>query len=274
MTTYAVGDLQGCLDPLLCLLEEVKFQPGPDQLWLVGDLVNRGPKSLETLEYLYSIRDNVVAVLGNHDLHLIAYAYGYRAANSGDTLAPILASPNRDKLLGWLRNLPLVHWDAKLGYAMAHAGIPPQWSIEQALGHSQEVCARLQDDSQIEKFLANMYGNKPAQWNDKLTGMARLRLITNYFTRMRFCNADGLLEFSNKGHPGQAPEGFQPWFEHYLNNPNNPPLVFGHWASLDGETRSNRAIGLDNGCVWGNRMTLLSLDSGRRWQCHCQDQSM
>lgn len=269
MSTYAVGDLQGCLDPLLCLLDEVKFEPGKDTLWLVGDLVNRGPDSLGTLEYLYQMRDHVVAVLGNHDLHLLAHAHGYRKASRGDTLAPILASPKRDELLGWLRQCPLVHWDATLGYGMVHAGIPPQWNLDDALARSQEVSAALQDDQQFEWFLANMYGNEPAQWHDDLTGTDRLRLITNYFTRMRFCNAEGLLELSNKGAPEQAPEGFQPWFEHYLAKADNPPLVFGHWAALDGETRSHRAVGLDTGCVWGNRMTLLCLDNGRRWQCHC-----
>lgn len=269
MTTYAVGDLQGCLDPLLCLLDEVNFRPGQDRLWLVGDLVNRGPQSLETLEFLYENREHIVAVLGNHDLHLLAYAYGYRKASRGDTLAPILASPRRDQLLGWLRTLPLVHWDEALGYAMVHAGIPPQWSVQQALQYSDEVSQALRDDALIQAFLANMYGNQPALWDERLKGMERLRVITNYCTRMRFCSAKGELELSNKGDPSHGPEGFKPWFEFYLANPENPPVIFGHWAALDGETQSNQAIGLDTGCVWGNKMTMLCLDNGRRWQCHC-----
>lgn len=269
MTTYAVGDLQGCLDPLLCLLDEVGFKPGRDRLWLVGDLVNRGPQSLETLEFLYHNRTSITAVLGNHDLHLLAHAHGYRKASRGDTLAPILASPRRAELLGWLRTLPLVHWDEAIGYGMVHAGIPPQWSLKQALKRSAEVSAALQDDSRLEQYLANMYGNEPRRWDDNLKGMERLRLITNYCTRMRFCSAQGELELSNKGDPRNGPEGYRPWFEFYLENPNNPPLIFGHWAALDGETRSEKVIGLDTGCVWGNRMTLLCLDDGRRWQCHC-----
>ncbi len=269
MTTYAVGDLQGCLDPLLCLLDEVKFRPGRDRLWLVGDLVNRGPQSLETLEYLYDNRDHVVAVLGNHDLHLLAYAYGYRKASRGDTLAPILESPRRDKLLSWLRTLPLMHWDEALGYAMVHAGIAPQWSLKQALSYSAEVSAALQDNDRLTQYLSSMYGNEPAIWDKKLEGMTRLRVITNYFTRMRFCSAQGQLELSNKGDPTHGPEGFKPWFEYYLANPKNPRVIFGHWAALNGDTGSTKAIGLDTGCVWGNEMTLICLDDGRRWQCHC-----
>jgi len=269
MATYAVGDLQGCLDPLLCLLDEVGFQPGPDRLWLVGDLVNRGPQSLQTLEYLFAMREHVVCVLGNHDLHLLAYAHGYRKPNRGDTLDDILSSPLRAALLSWLRQMPLVHWDASLGYAMVHAGIPPQWSLHEALAYSAEVAAALTDDHLFESFLANMYGNEPAQWQEDLRGNERLRVITNYFTRMRFCTAEGKLELSNKGEPDEAPAGYQPWYEHYLAKPDNPPLLFGHWAALDGQTHSDRVIGLDTGCVWGNRLTMLCLDNGRRWQCHC-----
>ncbi|WP_317930385.1 symmetrical bis(5'-nucleosyl)-tetraphosphatase [Halioxenophilus sp. WMMB6] len=269
MPTYAVGDLQGCLDPLLCLLQEVKFDPTRDRLWLVGDLVNRGPKSAETLAYLYDLRDCVVCVLGNHDLHLLAYAFGHRKASRSDTLHTILEHPEHHQWLAWLRQMPLVHWDESLGYALVHAGIPPQWSIAAALARSAEVEEVLRDDSQFENFLANMYGNKPLIWSDELQGFERLRVITNYFTRMRFCKADGELELTSKEEPGHAPVGYQPWFQHYLAKPDNPPVIFGHWAALNGETHSHKAIGLDTGCVWGNRLTLLCLEDGRRWQCRC-----
>ncbi len=269
MTTYAVGDLQGCLDPLLCLLKEVNFDPQTDRLWLVGDLVNRGPQSLATLEYLYELRHCVVSVLGNHDLHLLAYAYGHRAPSRGDTLDDIIHSPKLPLWLDWLRQMPLLYWDEQFGCALVHAGIPPQWNIDQALALSGEVEACLKDDQALDGFLANMYGNTPSQWRDDLTGTDRLRTITNYFTRMRFCDAQGQLELKHKGEPATAPEGFQPWFEHYLQNPDNPTVIFGHWAALDGATHSHRAIGLDTGCVWGNNLTMLCLETGQRWQCDC-----
>ena len=228
---------------------------------------------METLDYLYTMRDNLVSVLGNHDLHLLAYAYGHRKASRGDTLDSIIHSPKLNQWLDWLRSLPLMYWDDQFQCAMVHAGIPPQWSIDQALALSREVQACLQDDRQLDNFLSHMYGNTPEVWSDDLTGTDRLRAITNYFTRMRFCAADGRLELKHKGDPIAAPEGYQPWYEHYLANPDNPKVIFGHWAALNSATDSDRAIGLDTGCVWGNCLTLLCLETGQRWQCDCSSVS-
>lgn len=269
MATYAVGDLQGCLDPLLCLLDEVDFDWQRDRLWLAGDLVNRGPQSLATLEFLFQRRHAITAVLGNHDLHLVAMAFDKRSPSRGDTLEEILRSPRKDTLISWLRTLPLVHWDQSLDYAMVHAGIAPQWTVADAVNYSAEVERVLQDDQQIDTFLSAMYGNLPAGWSEDLQGLDRLRVITNYCTRMRFVDAQGNLDLAGKGEPVTAPPGFHPWFEDFLAKPNQPKLIFGHWAALNGETHSDRVIGLDTGCVWGNAMTMLCLDDGRRWQCHC-----
>ncbi|WP_121238792.1 symmetrical bis(5'-nucleosyl)-tetraphosphatase, partial [Pseudomonas aeruginosa] len=193
MAVYAVGDLQGCLDPLKCLLERVAFDPTKDRLWLVGDLVNRGPQSLETLRFLYAMRESVVSVLGNHDLHLLAVAHKSERLKKSDTLREILEAPDREPLLDWLRHLPLLHYDEQRKVALVHAGIPPQWSLEKARLRAAEVEQALRDDQRLPLFLDGMYGNEPAKWDKKLHGIDRLRVITNYFTRMRFCTEDGKL---------------------------------------------------------------------------------
>ena len=182
MAVYAVGDLQGCLQPLKCLLEQVAFDPANDKLWLLGDLINRGPESLETLRFLYRMRESVVCVLGNHDLHLLAVAYNIERLKKGDTLRDILQAPDCNDLLTWLRQQPLLHYDAERNTALVHAGIPPQWSLKKALKYAGEVEHALRDDSLIKPFLDGMYGNDPAKWDSDLTGITRLRVITNYFT--------------------------------------------------------------------------------------------
>jgi bis(5'-nucleosyl)-tetraphosphatase (symmetrical) len=269
MATYAVGDLQGCLSPLQTLLDQVSFDPASDHLWLVGDLVNRGDQCLATLNTLYDLRSCITCVLGNHDLHLIAHYYGYRKLSRSDTLATITKASNADELIQWLRQQPLMHWQPELNTAMVHAGINPLWDIQTARQLAHEVELALRDDASMHEFLAAMYGNEPDVWDDTLTGTQRLRVITNYFTRMRFCDRRGRLNFSHKGAPTDAPEGFQPWYELYLEDQTKPRVVFGHWAALNGETQDPRALGLDTGCVWGNCMTMVCLETGQQWQTRC-----
>ncbi|WP_434679341.1 symmetrical bis(5'-nucleosyl)-tetraphosphatase [Pseudomonas sp. R1-18] len=272
MADYAVGDLQGCLEPLKCLLEHVSFDPARDRLWLVGDLVNRGPESLETLRYLYGIRDSVICVLGNHDLHLLAASRKIDRLKKGDTLDDILQAPDRDQLLDWVRQQKLMHYDAERNVAMVHAGIPPQWSLKKALKYAGEVEAALRDDALIEPFLNGMYGNEPAKWSGDLRGVTRLRVITNYFTRMRFCNRDGKLDLKAKEGIETAPPGYAPWFSHKQRKTKSVKIVFGHWAALEGRCDEPDVYALDSGCVWGGSLTMLNLDTFERHQCDCTPQ--
>jgi bis(5'-nucleosyl)-tetraphosphatase (symmetrical) len=269
MATYAVGDLQGCLEPLKQLLQRVAFDPARDKLWLVGDLVNRGPQSLETLRFLYAMRDSVVCVLGNHDLHLLAVAYNAERLKKADTLREILEAPERDDLLDWLRNMPLVHHDAERDITLVHAGIPPQWSIEKSLQRAAEVEEALRDDQRLPLFLEGMYGNEPAKWDKKLHGIDRLRVITNYFTRMRFCTPDGKLDLKSKEGLDTAPAGYAPWFSYPERKAAGRKIIFGHWAALEGQCDVPGLYALDTGCVWGGSMTLLNVDSGERITCNC-----
>ncbi|BAN46269.1 symmetrical bis(5'-nucleosyl)-tetraphosphatase [Metapseudomonas resinovorans] len=271
MTAYAVGDIQGCLDQLKCLLEQVRFDPANDQLWLVGDLVNRGPKSLETLRFLYSIRESVVCVLGNHDLHLLAAANDIERLRKADTLREILDAPDRAELLNWLRRQKLLHYDEQRDIALVHAGIPPQWSLSKALKRAAEVEEALQDDARLPLFLDGMYGNEPAKWDKDLHGVTRLRVITNYFTRMRFCRADGTLDLKSKEGLDTAPPGYAPWFSFPERRTRGQKIIFGHWAALEGKCNEPGLFPLDTGCVWGGAMTLLNIDSGARISCSCEE---
>lgn len=270
MAVYAVGDVQGCLTPLRCLLEQVSFDPTQDRLWLVGDLVNRGSQSLETLRFLYAMRDAVTAVLGNHDLHLLAVAHNVERLKKGDTLREILDAPDCAELLDWLRCQPLIHHDAERQLTMVHAGIPPQWTLKKALKRAAEVEEVLRDDSRLPFFLDGMYGNEPNKWDSDLHGITRLRVITNYFTRMRFCTADGRLEFKSKEGLGSAPKGYAPWFSHPERKMRGQKIIFGHWAALQGQCSEPGVIALDSGCVWGGAMTLLDIDRGIRHTCYCK----
>lgn len=273
MTTYAVGDLQGCLEPLKCLLDQVRFDPTKDRLWLVGDLVNRGPQSLETLRYLYAMRGSVISVLGNHDLHLLAVAHNAERLKKADTLREIIEAPERNELLDWLRRMPLVHHDAERDITLVHAGIPPQWSIEKSLQRAAEVEEVLRDDDRLPLFLEGMYGNEPAKWDKKLHGIDRLRVITNYFTRMRFCTPDGKLDLKSKEGLGTAPAGYAPWFSYAERKAAGRKIIFGHWAALEGQCNVPGLYALDTGCVWGGSMTLLNVDSGERINCSCTAKS-
>jgi bis(5'-nucleosyl)-tetraphosphatase (symmetrical) len=269
MTTYAVGDLQGCLQPLKCLLAEVAFDPAHDRLWLVGDLVNRGPQSLETLRFLFAMRDALVCVLGNHDLHLLAVAHHIERMKKNDTLQEILDAPDRNDLLDWLRRQKLMHYDPERDLVMVHAGIAPQWTLEKALKRAAEVEEVLLDDARLPLFLDGMYGNEPARWDNNLHGVERLRVITNYFTRMRFCKADGTLDLKSKEGVGTAPRGYAPWFSWPRRRTRGQKIIFGHWAALEGHCKESGLFALDTGCVWGGAMTLLNLDNGQRHRCQC-----
>lgn len=260
MAVYAIGDVQGCLDELQRLLDRLRFDPAADRLWFAGDLVNRGPQSLETLRFIRALGERAVSVLGNHDLHLLAISRYADRLKARDTLLPILEAPDRDALLDWLRQRPLFHHDATLGYSLVHAGLPPQWDLDQALACSREVEAVLRDDTRCGDFLAHMYGNQPDTWSAQLTGHDRLRFIVNACTRLRYCTPEGRMEFRHSGPPGSQPPGFLPWFEVPGRASRGLNILFGHWASLD------RAGGpgihpLDTGCVWGRQLTALRLDT-------------
>ncbi len=271
MAVYAVGDLQGCLQPLKCLLERVRFNPEHDRLWLVGDLVNRGPESLATLRFLYQMRDSLVCVLGNHDLHLIAAGSNIERLKKSDTLREIIEAPDGPDLLDWLRRQKLMHYDEQRDMALVHAGIPPQWSLKKALRCAAEVEQALRDDNLFKPFLDGMYGNEPAKWNNNLTGVDRLRVITNYFTRMRFCTAQGKLELKGKEGADSAPPGYKPWFSFPERKTKGLKIVFGHWAALEGKCDEPGVFALDTGCVWGGAMTLMNVDTGERIGCDCDE---
>ncbi|MEN1835932.1 symmetrical bis(5'-nucleosyl)-tetraphosphatase [Pseudomonas lijiangensis] len=269
MAVYAVGDLQGCLEPLKCLLGDVRFDPAKDQLWLVGDLVNRGPQSLETLRFLYSIRESVVCVLGNHDLHLLAASRNIERLKKADTLREIIEAPDGNDLLDWVRRQKLMHYDEQRNIAMTHAGIPPQWSLKKALKCASEVEQALQDDNLYEPFLDGMYGNEPVKWDNDLQGVTRLRVITNYFTRMRFCTREGKLDLKSKEGIETALPGYEPWFKHPNRKTGDLKIIFGHWAALEGNCDEPGVYALDTGCVWGGAMTLMNVDTLERHRCDC-----
>jgi bis(5'-nucleosyl)-tetraphosphatase (symmetrical) len=265
MATYAIGDVQGCYDALRRLLDIVHFDPPRDRVWFVGDLVNRGPQSLETLRYIISLGDNAVSILGNHDLHLLVAAAGYTKRYPGDTIDAILEAPDRDQLLHWLRAQKLMHVGE--GYAMVHAGLLPQWSIDKALSLAREAEAVLRGDHH-DDFLRPLYGNRPSRWSDDLAGDDRQRVIVNALTRMRLCNAEGEMEFSHKLAPVNMPPGFMPWYEVPNRLSRGTPVLFGHWASLGVLLRED-VIGLDSGCVWGRKLTAIRLKDRRTFQCGC-----
>lgn len=267
MSTYTIGDVQGCFDELQSLLTDINFDPRQDRLWLVGDLVNRGPKSLEVLRFVKNLPDAKV-VLGNHDIHLLALAYGNPYPHH--TLDAVLNAPDRDELITWLRHLPVLHYDAALGYIMVHAGLAPQWDLATAMRCGRELEAALQDDQQIAALLDNLYGNQPDSWHDDLSGWERLRFITNALTRMRYCTADGRLEFSAAGEPGTQPEGYLPWFKVPGRKTRQQKIVFGHWSSLQGITDEPRVFALDTGCVWGKTLTAMRLEDGQLFSVPCR----
>jgi len=257
MAIYAIGDIQGCYNPLRRLLDKIQFDPSKDKLWFAGDLVNRGPHSLKTLRFVKSLGDRAVTVLGNHDLTLLAMSEGY-GKSKNHTLDDILTAPDRDELLYWLRCQPLFHHNVKRGYSMVHAGVPRQWDTVTALARSHEVETVLRSDN-YHKFLANMFGNTPTIWHDKLQGWDRLRYITNCFTRMRYCAKNGALEFHFKGAPGSQENDFCPWYDLKQRKAANDKIIFGHWSTLAGITNREGAYALDTGCLWGGKLTAMKL---------------
>jgi bis(5'-nucleosyl)-tetraphosphatase (symmetrical) len=257
MATYCIGDLQGCFDELQQLLHTIDYKPQKDSLWFVGDLVNRGPKSLETLRFIKNL-PNTKIVLGNHDLHLINFYHDIIDFET-EHLREILAAKDAPELISWLRSQPLIYYDIKHNTAITHAGIYPGWNLNEALNYAKEVENKLQDENYIS-FLKNLYGNEPSTWNKNLRGDDRLRFITNAFTRMRFCNSAGQLEFVNSGAPNTAPLGFMPWFKIPTRKTKNIKIVFGHWASLKGVCDEPNIFALDTGCVYGEFLTAMRLE--------------
>lgn len=266
MTDYAIGDIQGCYERMRDVLGKVDFSPSRDRLWVAGDLINRGPSSLETLRYIEGLGSSAVVVLGNHDLHMLAVALGGHPPKRKDTLSDILDAPDHDRLVAWLRQQNLAVRDEGRNLVMVHAGIPHVWSVDQAMACAREVEAVIRGDGAGDYF-AHMYGNQPAAWDERLEGMDRWRVITNYFTRMRFIADDGSLELTAKESADHAPEGYAPWFEY--RRPDTVRVVFGHWAALEGQTGSDQFIGLDTGCVWGGALTMMNLDTGEKIHCDC-----
>lgn len=268
MATYAIGDIQGCLPQLVELLEQINYQAENDRLWFAGDLINRGPASLETLRFIKSLGDSAKVVLGNHDLHLLAVAHGHGDLKRKDTLAEILMASDRDELMNWLRNQPLCHYDSQLNTVMTHAGIPPCWDLDKTLSLATEVEEKLKSDT-VDDFFAAMYGNTPRKWSDDLTGMDRLRAITNYLTRMRFCDENSKLDLKSKEGINTAAKGYAPWFHYPAQLPENCHIVFGHWAAIEGITHQDKIHALDTGCVWGGSLTALRLEDRQRFSTSC-----
>lgn len=265
MATYAVGDIQGCFASLQALLEKCSFSPEFDRLWLVGDLVNRGPRSLETLRFVKGLGDRAVTVLGNHDLSLLMAAEGFGKRHRSDTIDDILAAPDRDELLHWLRHQRLMHVQGD--YAMVHAGLLPAWSVAEARALAGEVEQALQAKNYRE-FLANMWGSEPGAWDSSLTGWPRLRVIVNAMTRMRFCSPAGEMDFKAKGELSQAPAGYLPWFEVSGRRSAATVLVTGHWSALGLRLEPN-LLALDSGCLWGGKLSALRLEDRALFQVDC-----
>ncbi len=257
MTTYAIGDVQGCFHAFNHLLDALAFDRSKDRLWLVGDIVNRGAWSLEMLRWCYANRDVVQVVLGNHDLHTLVVANGVVRLKKHDTLASLLAAPDANELLEWLRHQPLMVREGQA--VMVHAGLLPDWDVETALGYAAEVELALQAGNYID-FLRHMYGNEPSAWDDALSGYDRLRVITNAMTRLRICNPAGVMEFAFKGELGAIPEGFMPWFDVPDRQSQDHTIIFGHWSALGLQHRNN-VHALDTGCLWGGHLTALNLET-------------
>ena len=262
MATYAVGDIQGCYEEFARFIEMVNFDPHKDRLWLLGDLINRGPANLAVVRLVMSLGDAAVTVLGNHDLHFLAICRGGHSPNRSDTFTDLLDVDDLDRIVDWYRRQPLVVVDETLGFAMVHAGIPHLWALEEAMDLAGEVEAVIRSDEHV-RYFTGMYGNKPNRWDPGLEDMDRWRSITNYFTRMRLLEEDGTMDFSHKGALSDAPESLIPWYELRAGSPLEVNLLFGHWAAIEGETCHADIIGLDTGCVWGRELTALCLETGK-----------
>lgn len=263
MATYAIGDIQGCYQSFQKLLNKIQFNPSNDFLWLAGDMINRGPDSLNTMRFILEYQAQIQCVLGNHELHFLAVVNQNKAIHSKDTFNDILLSNQKDDIVNWLSKQPLAFYSRELKTLMVHAGLPSCWSALDAVKYSHEVSSVLQSN-QATNFYSTMYGNQPEQWGENLQDMDRLRYITNALTRIRYCYADGRLELQTKSPIGSQVTGLTPWFEldnkHYQEN-----IVFGHWASLNGKCSVARIQALDTGCVWGGKLTALRLEDKQRF---------
>lgn len=259
MAVYAIGDVQGCYQALQTLLTQIRFDPARDRLWFTGDLVNRGPQSLEVLRFVIALEDRAVCVLGNHDLHLLAVAAGTAKPKKRDTLDDILCAPDKDELLQWLRSRPLLHHDHRFGYTLIHAGLPPSWDLADAQRLAHEAEIKLQSN-EADDFFHHMYGDLPDHWNENLRGIDRLRIIVNAFTRLRYCDLEGNMDLRPKGPPGSQPPELLPWFQVPGRRSRDQQIVFGHWSAL-GLWHDDGVIGLDSGCLWGRSLSAVRLDS-------------
>lgn len=272
MAVYCIGDIQGCNSELQRLLEQLQFDPQQDLIWFVGDIVNRGPESLDALRFVYSLGDSAITILGNHDIHLLAAWRGHASLKPADTLQAVLDASDADELLHWLRRQPLMVEDAALGYAMLHAGLYPRWTLTEARTYAREAEAALAaPEAEFDAFMANLYGDRPDRWSPELTGWDRLRFIVNAFTRMRYCDAEGRLLMDYKGAPETRPHGYVPWFEVPGRRPVGEPLtvVSGHWSTL-GFEEGDGFVAIDTGCLWGGTLTAIRLDGTRErtaYQC-------
>jgi len=268
LSTYAIGDIQGCYEELLDLLDHIQFNKKKDRLWFAGDLVNRGPNSLEVLRFVKKLGDRAVVVLGNHDLHLLALDACGGRAGAKSSLNAVLDAPDREELMRCLRHQLLMHCHDDLQYCILHAGLPPQWSVGEALGHADELHAVLQDDARSKLFFAEMYGNQPRKWDSELRGFDRLRFITNCFTRLRYCSKKGKLDLKEKGAPGTQDKNRYPWFMIPQRKSANQHIIFGHWSTL-GLMHGVNATCLDTGCLWGGSLTALRLEDGQLFSLNC-----
>lgn len=268
MATYVIGDVQGCYSFLQRLLEKLKFSPDEDTLWLTGDLVNRGPESVQTLNFVRGLGQKAITVLGNHDLALLALSVGAIQARSKDTFTEVLEADNADDLILWLRNLPMIVKDDSLGFVMAHAGIYPLWTIDQAIKYGEELSQTLRSE-QFTDYMHHMFGQEPSTWDEALTGWDRLRFITNAFTRMRYCTIHGSLDFKSKNNPKKNTTQTIPWFMYPNPQFGDQKIIFGHWAALEGNCPKPNIFALDTGCVWGRCLTALCLETKQRFHIDC-----
>ncbi len=259
MSTYAIGDIQGCYFELKALLSQLAFDPRVDRLWFVGDLVNRGPDSLDVLRFVRDLGEAALVVLGNHDLHLLALAAGNTRHARKNTLDAVLKAPDRDELLHWLRHRPLLHHDPAKGLTLIHGGLPPQWDLAEARACADELERALRGDH-YQDYLLAMYGNQPDRWSPDLRGMERLRFITNCLTRLRFCASDGTLALKEKGEIGRQAAGLIPWFRVAGRKTRHDRIIFGHWSTL-GYHEEENIWAIDSGCLWGGALTALRLDT-------------
>lgn len=269
MATYAIGDIQGCFDALMRLLEKIAYNPNKDTLWFTGDLVNRGSKSLETLRFVKDLGSKAITVLGNHDLGMLTIARGAEPFEAHQhTFGDILAARDKEDLLSWLEHRPLLHYDADLGYLLVHAGLYPSWDLDFALSLAKEVETVLQGPNKLA-FYKRHYGNTPERWQDNLQEFDRLRFIVNAFTRMRFCSLDGTLDLTRKESNEHPSKDYFPWFELWNKKPHHFKILFGHWAALKGICPVPNAFALDTGCVWGNALTAMRLEDKQRFSVEC-----